>query len=266
MHMPIRKGLDTVADKWTLHPDYRTPPVPTGGGVTPGPWRHPDGGQVMNGTYERPRPGRRVEVVTIWYGYALTRWQGPSMPRFSSPLVSAWNPVLAQGLRADPEMPTPYLDDRWCDRWIAKALLYGRKPYGAFTLPAGEALRWFGKSGSTGLVYRAETLTPRAERPASRDQAAGLIRVVAGAVETYGHLFDVDALIADYRNALPAELAGPQVEALSTHRSGSPALRYVLDEDAEASFGQAPLSVRGLTLGYPPRETAARILAEAASG
>ncbi|MBT2225448.1 hypothetical protein [Nonomuraea sp. NEAU-A123] len=257
MRTPIRKGLDTVADTWTLHPDYRTPPVPTGGRLTPGPWRHPDGGQVMNGTYERLRPGRQVEVVAIWYGYALTRWQGPSMPRFSSPLVSAWNPVLAQGLRADPETPAPYLDDLWCDRWIAGALLYGRKPYGAFTLPAGEALRWFGKSGGTGLVYRAETL-------ASRDRA-GLIRVVAGTVETYAHLFDVDALIADYRNALPAELAEPQVEALSAHRSGSPALRYVLNEDAEASFRRAPLSVRGLTLGYPPRETAARILAEAAS-
>ena len=240
-----------MVDTWTLHPDYRTPPVPADGGVAPGPWRHPDGGQVMNGTYECSRPARRVEVVTVWYGYALTRWQGPTMIRFSSPLVSPWNPVLAQGLVVDAGSPSPYLDERWCDRWVAEALLYGRKPYGTFTLPVREALRWFGKSGGTGLVYRAV---------AAGD---GLIRVVAGAAENYGHLFDLDALVADYEEHLPPELSKPQVAALRSHRPHSPALRYVLNPDGEAAFRRAPLAVRGLTLGYPPRETAARILAEA---
>ncbi|QYC42780.1 hypothetical protein Nocox_25895 [Nonomuraea coxensis DSM 45129] len=58
-----------MADTWILHPDYRTPPVPTGAGIAPGPWRHPEGGHIMNGTYQRPLPDRRVEVVTVWYGY-----------------------------------------------------------------------------------------------------------------------------------------------------------------------------------------------------
>ncbi|MFI7636471.1 hypothetical protein [Nonomuraea sp. NPDC049400] len=237
----------TVADAWILHPDYRTPPVPTGAGIDAGPWRHPDG-QIMNGTYERTLPGRQVEVVTVWYGHALSHWRGPRMPRFSSPLVSAWNPVLAQGLAVTPGSPAPYRDELWCDRWIADALLYGRKPYGTFTLPADEALRWFAKSGGTGLVYHAE--------PAGR-----LIRVVAGTAERYAQLFDLDALIADYRDALPPELAEREVAALEAHRGHSPALRYILVEHGEACFAQAPLSIRGLTLGYPPRETAARIAA-----
>ncbi|GAA1630548.1 hypothetical protein GCM10009733_029150 [Nonomuraea maheshkhaliensis] len=243
-----------MADAWILHPDYRTPPVPTDAHFPPGPWRHPDGGQVMNGTYERPLPKLRTEVVTVWYGYALSRWRGPRMPRFSSPMVSAWNPVLAQGLAAAPGTPTPYRDELWCDRWIAEALLYGRKPYGAFTLPADEALRWCGKSGGTSLIYHART------------EDDDLVRVVAGTSERYAHLFDLDALIADYREALPGELAEPEVRALEEHRSCSPALRYVLCDDAEALFAQAPLSVRGLTLGYPPRETATRIAARVTSG
>ncbi|WP_146104079.1 hypothetical protein [Nonomuraea solani] len=241
-----------MADAWILHPDYRTPPVPTDVAVTPGPWRHPDGGQIMNGAYERHLTGRRVEVVTVWFGYVLSHWRGPRMPRFSSPLVSAWNPVLAQGLTVDPSSPAPYHDELWCDRWIAEALLYGRKPYGAFTLPAGEALSWFDKSGGTGLVYHAQS-------------AGDLVRVVAGTADSYGRLFDLDALIADYREALPPELAEPEMAALDAHRSQSPALDYILSENAEVLFTQAPLSVRGLTLGYPPRETAARIAAGAAA-
>ncbi|MET8868677.1 hypothetical protein ABZW11_37600 [Nonomuraea sp. NPDC004580] len=241
-----------MADAWILHPDYRTPPVPTETDVPPGPWRHPDGGQIMNGTYERQLPKRQMEVVTVWYGYPLSHWRGPRMPRFSSPMVSAWNPVLAQGLAVDPAAPAPYRDELWCDRWIAEALLYGRKPYGAFTLPVDEAMRWFAKSGGTNLVYQA-----RAEDD--------LVRVVAGTSERYGQLFDLDALIADYREALPKPLADREAEALEAHRTVSPALSYVLSEPAETLFAQAALSVRGLTLGYPPRETAARIVAGAAS-
>ncbi|WP_090940882.1 hypothetical protein [Nonomuraea jiangxiensis] len=239
-----------MADAWILHPDYRTPQVPTGTSVAPGPWRHPDGGQIMNGTYRRPLPEHQVEVVTVWYGHALSHWYGPRMPRFTNPMVSAWNPVLAQGLTVDPRSPSPYRDELWCDRWIAEALLYGRKPYGTFALPAEDALRWFARSGGTGLVYHA-----RAD--------GELIRVVAGTAERYAQLFDLDALISDYLEALPAELAEPQAAALDAHRLRSPALHYVLTEGAETHFAQAPLAVRGLTLGYPPHETAARIAAEA---
>jgi hypothetical protein len=206
----------------------------------------------MNGAYERYLPERQVEVVTVWYGYALSHWHGPRMRRFSSPMVSAWNPVLAQGLTVDPAAPVPYRDELWCDRWIAEALLYGRKPYGAFTLPVEEAMRWFAKSGGTGLVYQAQTV-------------GELIRVVAGTAERYTQLFDLDALIADYLDALPPELAEPEAAALDGHRGHSPALDYILTDNAELRFAQAPLSVRGLTLGYPPGETAARIAAAAPS-
>ncbi|MGI5289692.1 hypothetical protein ACQEVF_41010 [Nonomuraea polychroma] len=58
-------------DAWVLHPDYRTPPIPQG--VMPGPWRHPDGGQLMNGAYERLLPDRQSEVVTVWFGYQIRR-------------------------------------------------------------------------------------------------------------------------------------------------------------------------------------------------
>lgn len=237
-----------MADAWILQPDYRTPPVPAGAGIPPGPWRHPDGGQIMNGAYARRLPDWQIEVVTVWFGYALSHWQGPRMRRFSSPMVSAWNPVLAQGLTVDPAAPVPYRDERWCDRWIAEALLYGRKPYGAFTLPVEEALRWFAKSGGAGLVYQAQP-------------AGDLIRVVAGTAERYAQLFDLDALIADYLDVLPPEVAEPEAAALDAHRGHSPALDYILTDHGEIRFAQAPLSVRGLTLGYPPPETAARIAA-----
>ncbi|MFC4121046.1 hypothetical protein [Nonomuraea zeae] len=237
---------------WVLQPDHRTPPVPAGSGIAPGPWRHPDGGQIMNGAYERRLSAWQIEVVTVWYGYPLSHWLGPRMPRFSSPMVSSWNPVLAQGLTVEPGAPSPYRDESWCDRWIAEALLHGRKPYGAFTLPAEDALRWFARSGGTGLVYQARMDGDR-------------IRVVAGTAERYAQLFDLDALIADYLYALPPELAEPEAAALDLHRCHSPALHYILSDNAEIRFAQAPLSVRGLTLGYPPCETAARIAAEAQS-
>ncbi|MGP3919806.1 hypothetical protein [Nonomuraea sp. 10N515B] len=237
-----------MADAWILHPDYRTPPIPQG--VMPGPWRHPDGGQLMNGVYERLLPDRQAEIVTVWFGYPLSRWLGPRMPRFSNPMVSPWNPVLSLGVALDPTAPVPYADELWCDRWIAEALLYGRKPYGAFTLPPEEALAWLAECGGAGLVYQARVI-------------GEVIRVVAGRAEPYAHLFDLDALIADYRDVLPPEPAEREAAALEAHRHRSPALDYVLGDDGEARFALTPLSVRGLTLGYPPGETAARIAAEA---
>jgi hypothetical protein len=80
MHTPIGKGEAVAA--WILHPGYRTPPVPTAG-VAPGPWRHPGGGQIMNGAYERRHSERQVEIVTVWYGHPLRVVAGTAEIRFA---------------------------------------------------------------------------------------------------------------------------------------------------------------------------------------
>jgi len=245
-----------LSEGWKQIPDSRTPDPPEG---EPGPWRDRDGG-VMHGVYERVFRGVEsgrpayVEGVAAWHGTRLWSWSGPEMPRFRDPRVSPWNPILAQGLRAEDAEQTPYRTPTWCDEWIADALLRDLKPYGRFALPYKNAMDWFTEAGRAGLVYRAT-------RDDSGDEQR--VHIVAAIAQTYGEAFDLDALIADYQDALPPELAVPQIDALQSHRDRSIALLYVLADDADERFFAAPRAVRGLTLGYPPCSTAARILAEA---
>lgn len=250
------------SEGWRPVPDCRTPDPPDG---EPGPWRDRSGA-VMHGVYERVvRPvecGRPayVEGVAAWHGRRLWSWSGPEMPRFRDRRVSPWNPILAQGLRAEDAEQTPYRTPTWCDEWIADALLRDLKPYGRFALPYKAAMDWCAEAGRAGLVYRATPETPQGDAPDGADRR---LYIVAGITQTYGEAFDLDALIADYQEALPEELAAPQIDALQAHRDRSIALLYVLADDADERFWAAPRAVRGLTLGYPPTATAARILAEA---
>lgn len=246
-----------LSQGWKPVPDPRTPDPPD---REPGPWRDGAGG-VMHGVYERVFRGAGtgpayVEGVAAWHGRRLWTWSGPEMPRFRDPRVSAWNPILAQGLRSEGVEETPYRTPAWCDEWIAEALLRNRKPYGRFALPYKSALDWFTEAGRAGLVYRATG-------DDSGDGADRRLHIIAAIAQPYGEAFDLDALIADYQEALPPELAAPQIDALQRHRDESIALRYVLADDADERFWAAPRAVRGLTLGYPPTSTAARILAEA---
>jgi hypothetical protein len=247
-----------LSDGWERVQDSRTPDAPEG---EPGPWRDQDGA-VLHGVYQRlVSPSGlgevpEVEGVAAWHGSRLWSWSGPEMPRFRNPRVSPWNPVLAQGLRFDHVERTPYESGSWPDEWIADALLQHRKPYGRFALPLKTALDWFAEAGPAGLVYRAT----RDHTPGSCDER---LHITASIAQTYGEVFDLDALIADYRDVLPERLAAEQAEALHAHRDKSIGLLYVLADDADERFWAAPRAVRGLTLGYPSCSTAARILADA---
>ncbi len=253
-----------LSDGWERIPDCRTPEPPDG---EPGPWRDQHGA-VLHGCHQRQvcasglNEVPEIEGLAAWHGSRLWAWSGPEMPRFHSPWVSPWNPILAQGLRFDHVERTPYRSSSWPDEWIAEALLQGRKPYGRFALPHKSALDWFAEAGAAGLVYRAT----RDDSPC-RDAQGGLceprLHITASIVRPYGELFDLDALIADYRDVLPERLAAEQTEALLAHRDLSIGLTYVLADDADERFWAAPRAVRGLTLGYPPSSTASRILADA---
>jgi hypothetical protein len=249
-----------LSEGWKSVPDSRTPDPPDG---EPGPWRDRTGG-VMHGVYERRIGGvesgrpAHVEGIAAWYGSRLWSWSGPEMPRFRDRRVSPWNPILAQGLRCEGVEMTPYRTPSWCEEWIAEALLRDLKPYGRFALPYKSAMDWFAEAGRAGLVYRATR-----DDPADGDDGERRLYIVAAVARTYGEVFDLDALIADYQDALPEDLAAPQIDALQRHRDQSMGLLYVLADDADERFWAAPRAVRGLTLGYPPSSTAARILAEA---
>lgn len=250
-----------LSDGWERLPDCRTPEPPDG---EPGPWRD-QRGAVLHGCYQRRVCASglgevpEIEGLAAWHGSRLWAWSGPEMPRFRNPWVSPWNPVLAQGLRFDHVERTPYRSGSWPDEWIADALLQHRKPYGRFALPHKSALDWFAEAGAAGLVYRAT----RDDSPGAAGLCDDRLHITASIAQPYGELFDLDALIADYRDVLPERLAAEQTEALQAHRDQSIGLLYVLADDADERFWAAPRAVRGLTLGYPPSSTASRILADA---
>ncbi|NAS24584.1 hypothetical protein GT755_23195 [Herbidospora sp. NEAU-GS84] len=161
--------------------------------------------------------------------------------------MSPWNEVLSQGLLRDLADPSPYDGAAWSERWIAGALLSGRKPFGRFTLPLDEAQAWCIRARRVGLEYHRERVDGNA------------LHITAGREETYGELFELDALVAYYRDVLPPEAAETAAWGLLSHRKESPANHTFAGVDA---FAELPRAVRGLTLGYPPLATARRILLE----
>jgi len=214
----------------------------------------------MHGLYERgvvevvPTNGPWIQVMAAWNGYRVWDYAGPAMTRFTltdSPLVSPWNEILSQGLRRDPSDPAPFDEPMWCDRWIAEALLQGRKPFGRFELPFKDARKWCERARQAGLEYSFTRLQP------DENGYPRALHISAGRVESYEELFDIRALVADYRSILPPEIVDDEVDALLDHRHETPALYAFVSYDA---FARLPRSLRGLTLGYPPTATAGRIL------
>ncbi|WP_433358685.1 hypothetical protein [Streptosporangium sp. CA-115845] len=80
--------------------------------------------------------------------------------------------------------------------------------------------------------------------------------ITAARHETYSALFELDTIISSYRQALPPELAGREIEALIDHRHRSPADHLGLP-DALSDLKRA---VCGLTLGHPIALTTALIM------
>jgi hypothetical protein len=230
------------AARWTFLPDPRTTPPPKR--RRPGPYRGPDGAP-LHGGYQRPLADGQVDGIAYWHGRILWRWRGPAMPRFHSPLVSPWNLIRGNGLTWDVDVELPWsLEDP--DRWTPDALLEGLKPYGYFGLTSGRGRAWARRAEPAGVtVHLAATGYP------------GMLSVSAGRREPYQTLFDLDALVADYRAVLPEELFATQVQApLEAYADRSPG-----EFAGEfAALEAQPLPLLGLTLGYPPSITAGAML------
>lgn len=232
---------------WTLDPAYaddpRTPergesavlvarlnPLRRGAG----PWQHD--GRPAHGILARAGGHGLTDWVAAIDGWVVARWSGPRM-YWSSPLVSPWNPLLAQarvmGAFVDPGDP---------DWWTAEALLSGEKPAGYFALrPRRHMRRWVQDARAAGLVVRFDRR--RCWAYAARSGALG-------------DVYDLDALAAEYRRVLPRELAGEHLTALAD--LGDLDLLSAAEQHEEHSE-----VIGGLALGYPPEVTAGWILSVA---
>ncbi|MFI6883992.1 hypothetical protein [Streptosporangium canum] len=242
---------------WVSVLDERTPPRPEGI-IEPGPWRTADG-VIMHGLYRKSitrQPGHHpwTDGVAIWHGWLHHQWAGPQMP-FSSVWVSPLNEILSQGLGAEhiPCQQTP----GWSDTWTANALLSGLKPFGRFTCTDQQAHKWIRLAGAAGLAYNVTPIPPDPAEPPTPPQ----VRIIAALTLRYREIFDLPALSASYQMALSPGLAGPHVQALKDISNQPISMHVLAPPEAFEAHARA---VRGLTLGYDPTLTAARILAEAA--
>ncbi|WP_433259745.1 hypothetical protein ACQPYK_49105 (plasmid) [Streptosporangium sp. CA-135522] len=78
-------------------------------------------------------------------------------------------------------------------------------------------------------------------------QRLGYERIIAGRAETYGQLFDLDAISSAYAEALPDDIAQLHIAALQEHRD----IRVGTYASADLLLEHAPLPIQGLTLGHP---------------
>jgi hypothetical protein len=238
-------------DGWTLDPahvdDPRTPAPgePDTWRIWLSPWWSPSGpwrdrGEPAHGIYHRPAADGLTDWATAVDGWMIWRWSGPRM-NWTSPLVSPWNPILAQSLTLD-ELGgrAPDLGD-W-EQWTADAVLAGRKPAGYFGIrPRHRMRRWVDQALGAGLRvnFRMARCWAFAARPG-----------------TLGEHFDLGALAAEYQRVLPSAL-GDQTAAALTAAAGLDVLT------AAEQHEQQHEAVCCLALGYPPEVTAGLLLAEA---
>lgn len=197
----------------------------------------------MHGLYERDRTDGLIDWIAVCHGWCLWRWAGPRMDVVRtptgqpSPLISAWNPILGQGLVLH---SLDWLGLGWPvdpDPWTAEAVLSGRKTGGYFGLSHRDRARWRAEASAAGI----------AARPLGR---RGLMAANAG---TLGDHFDLASLADSYRSVLPAELAD-QVSDELLAVAGMPLIEAV-ERHEEVGY-----AVCGLALGYPPEVTAGVLL------
>jgi hypothetical protein len=218
---------------------------------TPGPWCTP-GGPPMHGIVERDRADGLVDWAAVLHGWCLWRWAGPRMDPVltpagdPSPLISVWNPILAQdlafaGMR---ELGLSWPVD--CDDWTAEAILRGWKTGATFSLPPRSMRAWRADARDAGLAVRR---TPRGWWVlAGRGDTAS-----AAQPGTLTDHLDLAALTAQYTRVLPAGLAA-DIAADLTANADRPLLSLV-DEHEEVGYATC-----GLVLGYPPEVTAGVLL------
>jgi hypothetical protein len=206
----------------------------------PGPWRQD--GTPMHGLYARPAADAglldQLDGMAVLHGWRAGFWRGPAaLAGWSSPLVSYWNPLLAQG---DGRFSIASRVDH--DVWTAAAVISGIKPYGYL---------------SCSRRFAAEVRARAVDAPfgiAVSDYSNGGIDLARTA--TLAQLFpQLPQLLTAYAGALPfvsyARDVRPLGEAAATV---SPA--DFLGQAGFLALESGPLAVLGLVLGYPPLVTA----------
>jgi hypothetical protein len=223
---------------WQLVDDTDPPGLPAGWRGVPGPWRRD--GEPMHGLYSRaandPELVDQLDGMAVLNGWRAGFWRGPAaLATWSSPLVSYWHPLLAQG---DGRLgPCAHVDH---NRWTAEAVLGGWKPYGYL---------------SCGRRYAREVRARAADAPFPVDVSGysrGGIALARTAylAELYPH---IEQLLAAYRRVLPFETYHREVDSLA-HVDWRVRPADFLDDFGELEGG--PLARLGLVLGYPPLVTA----------
>lgn len=218
------------------------PGLPDNWRGVPGPWRQD--GEVMHGLYARPAADvelvDQLDGMAVLNGWRCGYWRGPAtLAAWTSPLVSHWNPLLAQG---DGRLSVCSRVDH--DEWTADAVLGGWKPYGYL---------------SCSRRFAREVRARAADAPfgvaVSRYSHGG---ISLARTATLAELYRQDRLLElfhAYAAALPFESYAVEVRALpGLTVTRSPA--DFLDHDGFAELEQGPLPLMGLVLGYPPLVTA----------
>jgi hypothetical protein len=224
---------------WELVDPHDPHGLPAGWRGVPGPWRH--AGKPMHGLYERPASDTelvgQLDGMAVLNGWRAGYWRGPAtVAAWSSPLVSYWNPLLAQG---DGRLSACYwVDD---DDWTAEAVLTGWKPFGSLSCSRSYAREV--RARATDAPFRIDV------SDYGRD-GISLART-ASLSELYPSL---PQLLQAYAAVLPFEVYQSEVASLGgIDRDSRPA--DFLD-DGFAVLEEGPLARLGLVLGYPPLVTA----------
>lgn len=262
MRLPI-----STTGRWRLLepvPDGLIPPM---GRALPGPlW---DAARPANGIYTRPASpdptfrspfGPGIDGTAIvngwqvnWTGRARTDravWRFPRDPNgragwaFRSEMVSWWNPLITEawirGSRrgwVDPE--TAVID----------AVVQGRKP-AAWALITESMMCGVHAAVIAGDSLLRGRLTCRYDGPSGK--------VYLGREGTYEDLFDLPALILDYRRHLPGDLADVQIRGIRDVARRRP-LDF-MSANGELELDEEPLAVQALTWGFPHQVTIGHLL------
>ncbi len=242
---------------WAPEPDDRTDPrrphTPDPRLRRHGPWLindHAADPELANrrapahGIYFREHHCGLTEWAAAWHGWPMFRWAGPRI-HWTHPLVSPWNPILAQELTED-RAGYPHWPGDW-EWWTARALCQGRKAGGYFGIsPRREQRRWVAEHRDRLAIariggQRLSTCCYAAQRG------------------TLTQVYDdtLDALSAEYRRVFTAAGASELAEDAEVDLTGHAHARLL---DLAVNHEDVPAVVRGLALGYPPEVTAGTML------
>lgn len=209
----------------------------------PGRWWQ--AGKPMHGLYTRPAADPhlvdQVDGMAVLHGWRCGVWRGPAgMAAWSSPLVSYWHPILAQG---DGRLsPLGWVDP---NTYTADAVLAGQKPYGYLQCSRTQARKIRARAAYASVDVAVSEFAP--------DGDDGWLTL--GRTESLDQLHrDIGALLRAYHQVLPPALFEEEALPLGSVTDWSPA--DFLDDDP----ARLPDPICGLIYGYPPLVTAGSML------